>query len=216
VSEVLVRVRTREEEAALEELEAQVREELNVKRVRFVPDASALVTYTVRPKVDLLGPKYRGEMSAVARRLREADQNEVARLARNRHEVVLGEFTLLPEEIDVVAKEREGYAAALEGDYAVAVATALTPELVQEGLARELVHRIQTMRRSADFRIEEHITTYYSQAAPELQAAIARFEDYIRQETLSDALLSAEPPTGAYTETVKIEGYSATIAVKQL
>ncbi|MCL5025271.1 MAG: isoleucine--tRNA ligase [Chloroflexi bacterium] len=214
IGEVLVRVRSREEESALEELEAQVREELNVKRVRFVPDASSLVTYTIRPRIDLLGPKYRGAMSTVVRLLREANQDEVARLVRNRQEVTLGEYTLLPDEIEVVAREREGYAVSLDGDYAVGVATALSPELVQEGLARELVHRIQTMRRSADFRIEDHITTFYL-TDPELAAIIERFAEYICQETLSDALVAGPTPADAYAESLKIEGHEIGVGVKR-
>ncbi len=214
VGEILVRVKSKEEEAALDELEAQVREELNVKRIRFVPDASELVTYAIRPRIDLLGPKYRGAMPSVIRRLKEADEAEVARLVRTRQEVKLGEFTLLPDEIEVVAKEREGFAVAMEGDYAVGVSTSLSPELLQEGLARELVHRIQTMRRNADFRIEDYITTYY-ETDPELAEVIRKFEDYIRQETLSEALVNAPAPDTVYAEAFKLDGHQVKFGVRR-
>ncbi len=214
VAEVMLRVRSKEEEKALEELESQVREELNVKRVRFVPDAGELVTYTLRPRIDLLGPKYRGDMQNILRLLREADQNEVARQVRSRQEVALGQYTLSPDEIEAVAKEREGYSVAIEGDYVVAVANTLSPDLLQEGLARELVHRIQTMRRNADFRIEDHIITYY-RAQGEMADVIERFSDYIRQETLSDALVPGEAPAGAYGEEMKVEGQPVALGVKR-
>jgi isoleucyl-tRNA synthetase len=212
VGEVLIRVRTKAEENSLEELAAQVREELNVKRVRFVPDASELVTYSLRPKIDLLGPKYRGQMGDVVRRLREANQDAVARQVRSRQEVKLGDYTLLPEEIEVVAKEREGFAVSIDGDYVVGVAIALSPELLQEGLARELVHRIQTMRRTAGFDIQDHIATYY-QAGGEIAGVVDRFEAYIRQETLSDRLVAATAPEGAYSETLKLEGQEIIVGV---
>ena len=108
----------------------------------------------------------------------------------------------------------EGFAAEEDRGYSVAMSTEITPELRLEGDARELVHGIQNMRRSADFDIADHIVTYY-ESSPELEAVIAAHSDYIRQETLTQELLSQPPADGAYTETLKVNSIEATIGVRR-
>ena len=84
-----------------------------------------------------------------------------------------------------------------EAGYSVILDTAVTPELAEEGLARELVHRIQNLRKAAGFDISDHITTYY-QGPPSLRAVLAKHGDYVRQETLSAELVEGAPPDGAH------------------
>ena len=108
----------------------------------------------------------------------------------------------------------EGFAAEEDKAYSVALSTEITPALRLEGDARELVHGIQNMRRSADFDIADHIVTYY-ESSPELEAVIATHSDYIRQETLSRELLSHQPANDAYTETLKVNSIQATIGVRR-
>jgi isoleucyl-tRNA synthetase len=106
------------------------------------------------------------------------------------------------------------YAVAEEGGYAVAVLTELSPELKAEGMARELVHRLQTMRRAAGFDIADYIITYYRAEVP-LKAVIGDFADYIKQETLSLQLIEGESGSGAYGETHKVDGYPVKLEVKK-
>ena len=108
----------------------------------------------------------------------------------------------------------EGFAAEEDRAYSVALSTEITPALRLEGDARELVHGIQNMRRSAEFDIADHIVTYY-ESSPELDAVIAAHSDYIRQETLSEDLLSQPPADDAYTETLKVNAIQATIGVRR-
>ena len=103
---------------------------------------------------------------------------------------------------------------AQEGGYTVALTTHISPELAQEGMARELVHRLQTMRRSAGFDIADYIVTYYQAEAP-LSRVIRAFAHYIQQETLSRELVEGIPPSGAYTEGHHIEGHQIVLAVKK-
>ena len=108
------------------------------------------------------------------------------------------------------------YTVALEGGYMVAVDGQLTPELAEEGLARELVHRIQNMRRSANFEVTDRIVTYY-QAPGELARVLeGAFAGYIRDETLSDRLVSGAPDEGSASETAKIEGQEITLGVMRV
>ena len=99
-------------------------------------------------------------------------------------------LALLSED-SVLAEDDAGYAVGLD--------TAITPELADEGLARELVHRIQNLRKAAGFDISDHITTYY-QGPPSLRAVLAKHGDYVRQETLSEELVEGAPPDGAHAE----------------
>ncbi len=108
----------------------------------------------------------------------------------------------------------EGFTIEQGRAYSVALSTEITPALRLEGDARELVHGIQNMRRSADFDIADHIVTYY-ESGPELDAVIAAHSDYIRQETLTQELLSQPPTADAYTETLKVNAIHATIGVRR-
>ena len=103
-----------------------------------------------------------------------------------------------------------------ESGYIVILDTKITPELEEEGMARELVHRIQGLRRAAGFDISDHITTYW-QGPPRLQAVLQRHGDYVRRETLSEELVEGAPPTasGAHSEesAIGVDGEPLALAV---
>ena len=108
------------------------------------------------------------------------------------------------------------YTVALEGGYMVAVDGQLTPELAEEGLARELVHRIQNMRRSANFEVTDRIVTYYQAPGEFARVMEGVFAGYIRDETLSDRLVNGAPDEGSASETAKIEGQEITLGVMRV
>jgi len=110
--------------------------------------------------------------------------------------------------------DEPGYISAVEGDYLVAVATELSPELEAEGIAREVVRRLQTMRRSAGLDIADHIVTYYNDG-DSIQMVMTKFADYIKQETLSRDLISAAPPAESYTEKFRISNYEISLGIKK-
>jgi len=96
----------------------------------------------------------------------------------------------------------------------VAVDTGISPELAGEGMARELVHRLQTMRKSAGFEIADYIITYY-EGDEYIQQIMQEFADYIQQETLSRQLIRGVPEQGAFSENVKLLGHPVHIGVKK-
>jgi isoleucyl-tRNA synthetase len=192
------------------ELVADLRDELNVKRVEVVPDLADVVQRVVRPNPRLIGPRLGEASKAVIAALRNGDFQ-----LRADGTVEAAGYVLAPEEVQVTLTPRAGYAAA-EGDgFTVALETALTPELLAEGRAREIVHRIQTMRKEADFRVEERITTYY-QGDPALEAAIAALADYVAAETLSRELVRGAPPPDACRWQGEIDGLPLTLGVRRL
>ncbi len=115
----------------------------------------------------------------------------------------------------VTELDRPGYVVSSEGSYAVAVPTEISPELQAEGLAREIVHRLQTMRRSAGFDIADHIVTYY-QGEAYVRRVMEDFADYTKQETLSEELVEGVPSEGVFTESYKLGGYEILLAVRRL
>ena len=120
------------------------------------------------------------------------------------------------------AKEREefpsnmpDYSVANDARYWVAISTELTPELIAEGISRELVRHLQNMRRNAKFDITDHIITYYQTKEPLIKQVINTFADYIKQETLSQELIDGLPTDGAYSEKHRISNSEVSLAIKR-
>ncbi len=127
-------------------------------------------------------------------------------------ELNIRELTLVDNTGDL---DKQDYSVSTEGSYSVAVPTGISPELKAEGLAREIVHRLQTMRRSAGFDIADHITTYYEGGAY-VKRVMETFADYIKRETLSRELIKAAPDKSAFTGSCKLDGYDLLLGVAKL
>ena len=112
------------------------------------------------------------------------------------------------------SRSKAGYAAATEAGYVVAVETSVSTELAAEGLARELVHRLQSMRKSAGFDIADYIVTYY-QGGTAVADVVNHFSDYIKQETLSRSLIQGLPPAEAYKETHQLDSNEVVLGVSR-
>jgi isoleucyl-tRNA synthetase len=158
------------------------------------------------------GVKIRQPLSKVLVKVRSADEREgLEQLAPqildelNVKEIEFAESRSVDESKCVVAEE---------GDNWVAVATELTPELEAEGIAREVVRRLQTMRRAAGFDIADHIVTSY-QGNDSIRQVMEEYADYIKQETLSRQLVLASPPEGSYTEKQRISGCDVLLSIKK-
>ncbi len=216
IEAAIVKVRSEAEKEMLEGLSSYVRDELNAKRLEIVEDENDLVEYSVRPVPRLVGPKHGDRLSAIRGALGAMDAKAVADLVRRGEEIsveVEGETVrLLPEEVQVDASDREGLASMEENGFLVAIKTHLSEELQREGLAREVVRRIQTMRKSADFRIEDTITTYYL-GEEDVMSVIEEFKDYIARETLSRNMIASAAPDGIYSEETKVDGQKLLIGI---
>ena len=123
-------------------------------------------------------------------------------------------FELAAEEILVSAVEQEGFASAQEGGCVVVVDTELSPALLDEGLAREIVHRIQNMRREAGFEISDRITTYW-QGDDDIRRVMNPHADYIAAETLSLSLEDSAPHGDAHREDSAIDGHEVLLGVRK-
>jgi isoleucyl-tRNA synthetase len=215
VAELFVKLPTQLEEHALERLAPQLLEELNVKALRIVRDETDFLRFEVKPNLKLLGQKYGREVQDIAKALAsmpEAELSQVARAAGAGQPVEVVGKTLAPEELLVNGREKEGFASAEENGAVVIVSSELTPELVREGLAREIVHRIQNLRKDAGFEIADRIKTYY-RADAEIADVMRQHDAYISAETLSVALSDDAPEHGVHSETADIDGHEVTLSV---
>jgi isoleucyl-tRNA synthetase len=194
-------------------LREQVLDELNVHDVAEMGDTDLAGFLTFKPNLTLLGPKLGERVGDVTAALQAAPpEARVAALAGEQIEV--GGFTLEPEEVQVGITDVEGYAVAREGSCLVAIDTRLTDELRDEGLARELVHRIQNMRRSAEFDIADRIVTWCV-GDERVWSVMERHGDYVRQETLSLELRRGEPDADAYVEEHTVDGAAVKLGVRR-
>ena len=122
------------------------------------------------------------------------------------------EYTILPEDVEVRADARTGFAVAADGAYLAALVTDLTPELVREGLAREFVRRVQDLRKTADLDVADRIKVNVV-ATPGLKEAIEANRDYITAETLTVELSYSEPAPGSTTATDEFDGEKVTVGL---
>ncbi len=210
------------EAESVRKLTAIIQGELNVKTVKVLAGVGDVVSYKLNPLPSALGKKLGKDFPAVQKALREGAAADVERWSQAlmRGENVTVEvngttFEVTPEEVEVKQQAAEGFAIAEEGGYLAAVDTRLTEELVMEGLAREVVRRVQTLRKDAEFNIEDNITIKYV-ASDRLGKAITQFADYIQSETLSQSLESSDPNDGFHREDFSFDGETLSIGVKRL
>ena len=216
LSQVLVYVKQGRAELDPDLLEI-VKDELNIKELVFVEDPESLLSYKILPDNKLLGPKYGPDFPKIKKALAALDADHVASLVNSEEPVPLdveGEtITLEPEEVLVGTEGAEGLSTVDSKLLTVAIETEITPTLRDEGLARELVRRIQDLRKQADFEIADRIAILY-QVSGGLRSAIETHRSYIMDETLALKMEEAEPQTGMFSGTVQFEGEEATLGLE--
>ena len=170
----------------------------------------------MNPLPKQLGQKYGSRYPAIRKALLETNSEEAARTLMAGEPlqlIVNGEnLEILPDEVEVRAQAREGFAVAADGAYLAALVTELTPELINEGLAREFVRRVQDLRKTAELEISDRIRLYY-QATPGLIKAVDAFEDYIRTETLAVELSRGNPPGNSTSIQDQFDGEELTLSL---
>ncbi len=196
-----------------------VQDELNVKEVVFVEDESELIDYRLLPDSQTLGPRFREKFPLVKAALEELE-DAAAAVKRLRAELPLqievdgDEVELAPDEVLVREEASEGLAVSSEHGVTVAMDIVITPELTAEGLARDVVRRVQTLRKEADFDLDDRIVTTY-QADAELAQAIEAWRDYIAAETLSVEIVEGSPDDANAVSEDTVEGYALTLGVRR-
>ncbi|MGB8252777.1 MAG: isoleucine--tRNA ligase, partial [Anaerolineaceae bacterium] len=185
-----------EEQSVIEQYAELLKDELNVKAIGTLMKAGEAVDYSLNPLPKQLGQKYGARLPAIRQAILLLDASQAAPqlLEGKPVEVVVkgDKLAILSEEVEVRVQAHSGYAVAAEGAYLAALVTDLTPDLVQEGLAREFVRRVQDLRKQSELEISDRIAVYY-QASLKLASAIETFKDYISEETLAVEMVNALP-----------------------
>lgn len=220
LARILVHARDAVEQDALLRLHEQIEEELNVKAVEPLTAGEEVVSYRVLPNLPALGPKYGKQLGGIRQGLAALDPNTVARqVAAGEPVHVTPNVALAPDELLVDAVEREGFAVVEEGGYTVALDTTLTPALVREGMARDLVRAIQDARKNTGLRIEDTIALSVSVGAganrDEVAAMLADYEHYVRGETLATAFTLGPTPATATTSVATVGGVALTLGLEK-
>ncbi len=205
---------------ALERMQEQLLDELNVKVFGRIDDPSQYATYVVRPNLALLGPKYGKRLGALRAAISAADTGALARASRAGEDTVLtladGEtLTLAPQELLVDVQERPGFNVAEDGDLLVALDTTLTPALVAEGLARDFIRGVQDARKDAGLRIEDTIRLAWD-APPDAANAIELHLEEIAAETLAREAAPGWVDGATFATTVKVGSEQVRVGVTRV
>lgn len=194
-------------------------DELNVKEVSLLGSASEAVQFSLNPLPKQLGQRFKALFPKIRQKLLELPADKSARKLLDGETLTITiegeEYEITPDEVEVRAEAKEGYAVASEGAYLAALVTDLTPELVNEGLVREFVRRVQSLRKDADFDIADRINLYYT-ASEGLTKAIQSFEDYIKEETLAKVIKAGENPEGLPMLQDEFDDESVRISIEKL
>ncbi len=219
---MFVKVRSQVEQDALARMESQLTDELNVRAIVPIRDESDFLNYDVKPNLPVLGPKYGADVGTIRQALAQQDPNAVAAAIAQGHTIEAAGHQLEPGEVLVTTVEKEGFASAQEGGYVVVLDTEISDELRDEGLAREIVHRIQNLRRDAGFDISDRITTYWQSdgdpsagSGQALRRVLQAHAKYVQDETLSVALVEGAPPPSAHREEQALDGHEVTLGVEK-
>lgn len=169
-----------------------IQEELNIKELEFKKDVSEYIDYEFKPNLKILGPKYGKQIGQIKKELEKRKGKEAQKELeeKGKLEIEIGgeKIGLKPEELLVGMKQIEGYAAAKEQDMAVVLDTELTEELIEEGYVREIVSKIQTMRKENGFEVMDRVKVY-AKGDGELERVMERNAGMIKEVVLADELV---------------------------
>ena len=193
-----------------------IEEELNVKNAEFTQDVSAFTTYTFKPQMRTLGPKYGKLLNAIRTALTEVDGNAAMNDLNTKGILKLdidgNEVELTPEDVLTEMTQKEGYVSETDNGITVVLDTNLTEELLEEGFVREIISKIQTMRKEADFEVMDHITVS-AENNDKLFDIIKKNEITIKNDVLADEMILGQAK--GYTKEWNINGENIVLGVEK-
>ena len=197
----------------LKPLEGYIREELNVKTVAYSTAEDEKVELSAKPNPQLLGPRFGRAFGQIRKQLTTLSREQMLSLEAGQP-LQLNGHAFQPDEVQILRQAKDGVPDVHSDRFiSIELPCELNDALISEGLAREVVHLIQQLRKDAGYQVEDRIAVTY-QAAPQLATAIDRHLVYIRQETLARSLVRAQP-AGDRVESADIEGVAITLGVQR-
>ena len=194
-----------------------IEDELNVKNVIFTEDMSRFSSYTFKPQLRTLGRRFGKRLNEVRGILSSLDGNAAKKELDETGQLVIhtadGDEVLAPDDLLIEASRVQGFASASEGGYTVALDTDLTEDLIKEGFVREVVSKIQSMRKEADFNVMDHINVSVKTSS-RLEDVIREFSSSISEDVLADSISFGEGD--GFTREWDINGENAVISVQRI
>ena len=211
LSELTVVIRNDSMRGLMQDMESLLRDELNVKKVRFESDESSVVSLSAKANFKRLGKVLGPTMKGAAKIIESFSSADIHALERGETRDVLG-HPIVIDDIEIRRTKHEGVEVETEGGITVALNTTITPELCEECLAREFVNRIQTMRKNAGLNVSDRIAICCAAPAP-LASAIEKFREYVCSETLAVSI-GWELDKGATAEAIAIDDFKASVQIR--
>ncbi len=191
-------------------------DELNVKEVIFTDDARAFTTYLLKPQMRTLGPKYGKLLGKIGQYLGQMDGNDVVDAFARGEEVSFmiddTEVKLNKDDVLTTPMNKPGFIAAEDRGVTVVLDTNLNDELIREGYAREVISKVQTMRKDAGFEVTDRISLYY-EGDDELAAALEAYAEMIGRTTLATSMARGTAPEGSVSQKWDINGKKAELGI---
>jgi isoleucyl-tRNA synthetase len=195
---------------------AIIEEELNIKSVEFIQDAAAFMSYSFKPQLKTVGPKYGKQLGDIRTALSELDGNAAKAELDEKGALTLalpsGEVVLATEDLLIETTQTEGYFTVSDRGITVAIDTRLTPELIEEGFVREIVSKLQTMRKEAGFEVMDTITVYVS-GNERVQQVLENNRDAVLADVMATALSGGT--LAGYQKEWNINGETVTLGVEK-
>ena len=192
-----------------------VASELNLKAVSFKDDMEEYLSYSFKPQFKVLGPKVGKQIGEVKAALAgingHAAKAELESTGKLKLTLKSGEVELLPEDVDITMSQTEGFATQRYGNVTIALETTLSQELIEEGFVREIISKLQTMRKENGFQVVDHITVYAA-GNDKLVDIMSRNEDFLKKVVLADKVVYGS--TEGFVKEWNINGEDITLAVK--
>ena len=163
----------------------------------------------------VLGPKYGRKIGEIRTLLEASDPGVIRKSVESGAHVQIGEFSLEPSDILITATELDGVSSSTDGGYAVGISSEVSEELEKEGIAREFVHRVQNMRKSAGFEISDRILLCVRDSS-QIGSVLGEYSEYVSQEILADRLNQDLTGAESFTEDHDISGEHMTISIKKI
>ncbi len=192
-----------------------VASELNLKAVSCKDDMEEYLSYSFKPQFKVLGPKVGKQIGEVKAALAgingHAAKAELESTGKLKLTLKSGEVELLPEDVDITMSQTEGFATQRYGNVTIALETTLSQELIEEGFVREIISKLQTMRKENGFQVVDHITVYAA-GNDKLVDIMSRNEDFLKKVVLADKVVYGS--TEGFVKEWNINGEDITLAVK--
>ena len=179
ISEVVLDGKTKK---ILGNLVSLIKEELNVKEVIFASDLSKYMNFEVKPNFKVCGPILGKEIGDFSKILTTISNDDISKLENN-EEINLGKYNITPDMVDIRITSKSGFDVAMENNNFIILNTTLTDDLIEEGIARELISKVQQLRKNKDFNITDKIDILYEDNE-EFEKVLSKFEKFIKKETL--------------------------------